>query len=91
MYVRTRILISGLVQGVFFRREVTRLARRLDVTGWVRNLPDGNVEVVAEGDKQKLDELVQFCRIGPSRARVKDVGVDWSDFKGEFRGFRITH
>jgi len=49
------------------------------------------VEVVAEGDKQKLDELVQFCRIGPSGARVKDVGVDWSDFKGEFRGFRITH
>lgn len=91
MYARTRILISGLVQGVFFRREVTRLARRLDVTGWVRNLPDGNVEVVAEGDKQKLDEIVQFCRIGPSGARVKDVGVDWSDFKGEFRGFRITH
>jgi len=79
------------VQGVFFRREVTRLARRLDVTGWVRNLPDGNVEVVAEGDKQKLDEIVQFCRIGPSGARVKDVGVDWSDFRGEFRGFRITH
>ena len=79
------------MQGVFFRREVTRLARRLDVTGWVRNLPDGNVEVVAEGDKQKLDEIVQFCRIGPSGARVKDVGVDWSDFKGEFRGFRITH
>ncbi len=91
MYARTRILISGLVQGVFFRREVTRLARRLDVTGWVRNLPDGNVEVVAEGDKQKLDEIVQFCRIGPSGARVKDVGVDWSDFRGEFRGFRITH
>ncbi len=79
------------MQGVFFRREVTRLARRLDVTGWVRNLPDGSVEVVAEGDKQKLDELVQFCRIGPSRARVKDVGVDWSDFRGEFRGFMITH
>lgn len=91
MYARTRIRISGLVQGVFFRREVTRLARRLDITGWVRNLPDGSVEVVAEGDKQKLDELVKFCWTGPSGARVKDVGVDWSDFKGEFRGFRITH
>jgi acylphosphatase len=79
------------VQGVYFRREITRQARRLDVTGWVRNLPDGSVEVVAEGDRQKLDELVQFCRIGPSGARVKSVGVDWSDFKNEFRGFRITH
>jgi len=78
------------VQGVFFRREITRLARRLDLTGWVRNLPDGRVEAVAEGDQQKLDELVQFCRIGPSGARVKNVGVDRSDFKGEFRGFRIT-
>ncbi len=64
---------------------------RLDVTGWVRNLPDGSVEVVAEGDKEKLDELVGFCRIGPFEARVKNVAVNWSDFKGEFRGFRITH
>lgn len=79
------------MQGVFFRREVTRLAKLLDISGWVRNLPDGSVEVVAEGDKQKLDELIGFCRIGPSGARVKNVGVDWSDFKNEFRGFRITH
>jgi acylphosphatase len=84
-------MISGLVQGVLFRREITSIARRLDVTGWVRNLPDGRVEVIAEGDKEKLDELVQFCRIGPSRARVKNIGVDWSSFKDEFRGFRITH
>jgi acylphosphatase len=60
------------------------------VTGWVRNLPDGSVEVVAEGDKEELDRVVEFCRIGPSRARVKNVGVDWLDFRGEFRGFRIT-
>ena len=91
MYARTRILISGRVQGVLFRREITSLARRLEVTGWVRNLPDGRVEAIAEGDKEKLDELVQFCQIGPSGARVKNVGVDWSDFKGEFRGFKITH
>jgi acylphosphatase len=79
-----------MVQGVFFRREISRLATRLGVTGWVRNLPDGSVEVVAEGDRQKLDELVRFCRIGPSGARVKNIGVDWSDFKSEFREFRIT-
>ena len=84
-------MISGMVQGVLFRREITSLARQLDITGWVRNLQDGRVEVMAEGGKEKLDELVQFCRIGPSRARVKNIEVDWSDFKDEFRGFRITH
>jgi len=79
------------VQGVLFRREIANLARRLEVTGWVRNLPDGRVEVIAEGDKEKLDELVQFCWIGPSRARVKNIEVDWSDFEGKFSRFRITH
>jgi len=78
------------VQGVLFRREITSLARRLGLTGWVRNLPDGRVEALAEGDKEKLDELIRFCQIGPSGARVKNVGVDWSASKGEFRGFKIT-
>lgn len=85
-----RILISGLVQGVFFRRGIADLARQLGITGWVRNLPDGGVEVVCEGDIGKLDRVIQFCRVGPSGARVRSVDVDWFDFKGEFRGFRIT-
>jgi acylphosphatase len=83
-------LISGLVQGVFFRREISYLARQLGVTGWTRNLSDGSVEVVAEGDKEAIDKLIQFCRVGPSGARVRNVSVEWEDFKGEFRGFRIT-
>jgi acylphosphatase len=83
-------LISGLVQGVFFRRGIADLARQLSVTGWVRNLPDGSVEVVCEGDKDKLDRVIQFCRVGPSGARVKNVDVDWFDFSGDFRGFKIT-
>ena len=78
------------MQGVFFRREITEQARRLGVTGRVRNLPDGRVEAVAEGDKEKLDELIEFCRVGPPGARVKAVAVDWSESKREFRGFRIT-
>ncbi|TMI12593.1 acylphosphatase [Candidatus Bathyarchaeota archaeon] len=86
---RARILISGLVQGVFFRRGIADLARQLSVTGWVRNLRDGSVEVVCEGDKDKLDRVVQFCRVGPSGARVKNVDVDWFDFRGDFRGFKI--
>jgi len=78
-----------MVQGVLFRREITQLSRRLGVVGWVRNLPDGRVEAVAEGEKKKLDELIEFCRVGPSRARVRNVEVDWSEFKGEFQGFKI--
>ena len=65
------------------------MARQLSVTGWVRNLRDGSVEVVCEGDKDKLDRVVQFCRVGPSGARVKNVDVDWFDFRGDFRGFKI--
>jgi acylphosphatase len=56
----------------------------------VRNLPDGKVEAVAEGYKENLDELIQFCQVGPSGARVRSVAVDWSEFRGEFRGFKIT-
>ncbi|OLD12804.1 MAG: acylphosphatase [Crenarchaeota archaeon 13_1_40CM_2_52_14] len=90
MLARSRVLISGLVQGVFFRREISYLARQLGVTGWTRNLSDGSVEVIAEGDKEAIDKLIQFCRVGPSGARVRNVSVKWEDFKGEFRGFRIT-
>jgi acylphosphatase len=84
------VIISGHVQGVFFRREITYMARQIGVTGWTRNLQDGNVEVVAEGEKEALDKLIQFCRVGPAGARVDQVRVEWGDFKGEFRGFRIA-
>jgi len=87
--VSARIVIRGLVQGVLFRREITDMARRIGITGWVRNLPDGRVEAVAEGDKEILEELVKFCHLGPPGARVRGVDVEWSDFKGEFRGFKI--
>lgn len=88
--VRVRILISGLVQGVFFRREVTETARRLGLKGWVRNLSDGRVEAVAEGEKAMLDELIRFCHSGPPGARVRNVEVECLDYTGEFRGFRIS-
>ncbi len=90
MEARARILIIGLVQGVFFRREMTDLARRLRITGWVRNLPDGKVEALAEGERARLDELIRFCHVGPRGAVVRKVEVEWSDYLGEFRGFRIT-
>jgi acylphosphatase len=90
MEARARILITGQVQGVFFRREITDLARRLGIWGWVRNLSNGMVEVIAEGEKGRLDELIRFCYVGPRGAVVRKVEVEWSDYLGEFRGFRIT-
>ncbi len=74
---------------MFFRREISYLARQLSVTGWTRNLRDGSVEVVAEGEKDSIEKLIQFCRVGPAGARVRYVSIEWDDFKGEFRGFRI--
>lgn len=90
MQVRARILVSGIVQGVFFRREITDLARRLGIVGWVRNLPDGRVEAIAEGDRSRLEELIRYCHVGPAGARVKNVEVEWLNSTNEFRGFRIT-
>jgi acylphosphatase len=88
---RARILISGKVQGVLFRKEMTDRARYLGVAGWVRNLRDGRVEAIAEGEKSNIEELLRFCRVGPPGARVTNVDVSWLEFAGDFRGFRITH
>ena len=90
MEARARILITGLVQGVFFRREMTELATGLGISGWVRNLRDGKVEALAEGERARLDELIRFCYVGPRGAVVRKVEVEWSGYTGEFRGFRIT-
>lgn len=67
------------------------LAKYLGVAGWVRNLRDGGVEVLAEGPKARLDDLVEFCREGPPGAKVSNVTVDWTGFRHEFLGFRIIH
>ena len=66
------------------------LARRLGISGWVRNLPDGKVEALAEGERARLNELIRFCHVGPRGAVVRKVEVEWTDPSGEFRGFRIT-
>lgn len=91
MEARAHIMISGTVQGVLFRKEMSERARILGVGGWVRNLRDGRVEAVAEGEKTDIEELLRFCRVGPPGARVIGVDVEWSQSAGEFRGFRIAH
>ncbi len=89
MAVRVRVWISGLVQGVGFRWAVEDEARAEGVTGWVRNLPDGRVEAVFEGDEVPVRRVVEFCRGGPALARVDDVEAVREEYSGEFEGFSI--
>lgn len=88
--VRAHVYVSGRVQGVFFRWETRDEAVRHGVKGWVRNLPDGRVEAVFEGEKEAVERLVEFCRQGPPGARVEKIQLTWEEPKGEFEGFHIT-
>ena len=82
----------GWVQGVFFRAFVAQHARRLGLVGYVRNLPDlRSIEVVAEGDKEKLETLLLQIESGPPGARVESVDFSWSEYGGEFKGFEIRY
>ncbi len=91
MKARAHVFISGRVQGVFFRYETKELADRLGVRGWVRNTRDGRVEVVFEGEKEKIEEMLNFCHRGPLGASVGDVEVEWQEPTGEFTGFGIRY
>jgi len=83
--------VGGMVQGVFFRYETQALAEEIGVRGWVRNTPNGKVEAVFEGEREKVDQMLDFCRKGPPGARVIDVEVKWEPYKGEFSRFNIRY
>jgi acylphosphatase len=83
MTVRKRALVSGRVQGVFFRDSARQEAERLGISGSARNLPDGRVEIIAEGDEEAVERLIEWCRSGPSYADVTDVEVETDEPKGE--------
>lgn len=88
---RIRVMIRGRVQGVFFRAATREEAARLNVTGWVRNLPDGGVEVLAEGDPRPLKDLIAWCRQGPTYARVTHVEIFEEPYTGEFDSFQTRY
>lgn len=85
------LLISGKVQGVFFRHNTQKKAHSFGLKGWVRNTDDGKVEAVIQGPQKKIEELIEWARQGPRLARVKEVNVNWEESKNDFDEFQIKH
>ncbi len=86
---QVHLIISGKVQGVFYRVVCQEVAQELGLTGWVRNLPTGQVEVLAQGEKEKIEKLIEWCKKGPSGARVNDVDVIWENISEKVSDFSI--
>lgn len=89
--VRAHIRVYGRVQGVFYRANTRNKARELGLKGYVRNLSDGSVEAVVEGDKDKVEKLLEWMRIGPPMAKVDRVIVEYQEYKGDFKDFTIKY
>ena len=89
--VRALVIISGRVQGVFFRMETQKAAQLYGVSGWVRNKADRTVEALFEGDKKSVDLILEWCSKGSPPAEVEKTDVNWEDYTGEFKGFKITY
>ena len=87
--MRVHLVVSGRVQGVNYRSNTQRRASQLGLVGWVRNLPDGGVEAVAEGPGEKVEEFLNWCKHGPIPAYVSDVEASWEKPTGEYEDFRI--
>jgi acylphosphatase len=88
-FTRAHLIISGRVQGVFFRVETQYAAQNLGVNGWVRNLPDGTVEALFEGAADAVEAMIEWCRKGPPRSRVDDVNIHWEAYQGDKLDFSI--
>jgi acylphosphatase len=88
--VRMEVVVRGRVQGVAFRWYTLQQARTLDLTGWVRNRPDGSVQILAEGPRDRLETFCDWVGRGPDRARVDHLEVAWSEAGNRFEDFQIT-
>ena len=87
--IRVHLIASGTVQGVFFRAATRDEARRLGLSGWVRNADDGTVELEAQGEESPIEALIGFCRRGPGHARVTDLLVEECDVVHGEEGFSV--
>lgn len=84
-----RLIVQGTVQGIFFRQFVKEHADSLGLVGFVRNLENGNVEIIAEGESGQIERLAGFVRKGPEHAQIRNVGIEEKKWSGEFKEFKI--
>jgi acylphosphatase len=84
-------IVQGRVQGVYYRAFARRRAAELGLTGYTRNLPDGTVEIRAEGERERLQRLIGHLTSGPPAARVEKVVTDWSEYTGNYTGFSVKY
>ena len=89
MKTQLHVIISGRVQGVWYRASTKQKAEELGLTGWVKNTADGNVEAIFEGEESTVNEMIAWCRVGPPLAQVDDVKIIRKRVSGEFTGFTI--
>ena len=88
---RIHIFVTGRVQGVFFRQSTRVIAIKNNVNGWVRNLDDGRVEIVAEGEESNINALADWCKIGPANSRVDEFELSEEKSTGEFENFQVRY
>jgi len=86
---RVKVIVKGIVQGVNFRYYAQRQAAKFNITGWVKNLPDGSVAAVFEGDEQDVEAMIQWCRRGPPSAQVTELIAQPEEYGGEFSSFSV--
>ena len=89
--VRAHVLISGRVQGVFFRAYTHKAARARNILGWVMNTRDGRVEAVLEGEREQVEDMINWCHQGSPMSQVTGVDVNWQDYTGEFQDFGVRY
>ena len=89
--VRARLFIDGIVQGVGFRHATKTRAERFGIRGFIKNLSEGGVEVLFEGEQNAVDRMIEFCKIGPFGSKVTEVEIRWEEYAGEFKDFRIMN
>jgi acylphosphatase len=88
---RVHLFIEGRVQGVFYRAFTRSVAMKLGLNGWVRNLYDGRVEAVFEGERGLIEKALLECRKGPPGSHVRDLNAAWEDYSGDLRGFEVRY
>jgi len=89
--IRAHVFVKGRVQGVYFRQNLKVVAKRHKIDGWVRNLKDGRVEAVLEGDELGVSEVIEWCHAGPRGATVDDVDIEYETYTGEFNSFKVLY